>query len=157
MSSTMLFDRSLVSGSSAIQPAGAIGAPATFPSASNLCMVPRCEIKFEKITGGTKICCTCEDETMAATLQNMCRMLCDGLCSCCCLMNGIQTCQCNFAMCSCKCVNSADGVEIHCTSGDKHCASMIQACCDCQHKCMQAGCICCISFGGMPVCCGTCE
>jgi hypothetical protein len=131
-------------------------APSMLPSGAGMCMVPRCDMKMEKIAGGMKITCSCEDETMAATVQNMCRMLCDGMCSCCCMMNGMLLCQCNLAMCNCKCTNTADGVEITCTSGDKTCASMVQACCDCMCKCMEAGCLCCVCFGNMPVCCGCC-
>jgi hypothetical protein len=33
---------------------------------------------------------------------------------------------------------------------------MVQACCDCLAKCMKAGCLCCVSLGGMPICCGCC-
>jgi hypothetical protein len=33
---------------------------------------------------------------------------------------------------------------------------MIQACCDCLSACMKAGCMCCVAFNQMPVCCGCC-
>jgi hypothetical protein len=30
---------------------------------------------------------------------------------------------------------------------------MCQACCDCMTHCLEAGCMCCVCLGGMPVCC----
>jgi hypothetical protein len=30
---------------------------------------------------------------------------------------------------------------------------MCQACCECMTACMKAGCMCCVGFGGTPVCC----
>jgi hypothetical protein len=29
---------------------------------------------------------------------------------------------------------------------------MCQSCCDCVMKCIEAGCVCCLMIGGMPVC-----
>ena len=60
--------------------------PAGSPATANWCVLPRCEVEFEKCTGGFKIHCRCEDEVACGTLQNLCRMLCDGLCSCCCTL-----------------------------------------------------------------------
>jgi hypothetical protein len=133
--------------------------PSGFPGAGpsgNWCVVPRCKVEFEKCTGGFKIHCRCEDELSCATLQNLCRMMCDGCCSCCCTQNGIQCCQCTFANCHCKCEYTADGCCISCTSGDKQCCSTLQACCDCCAKCCDSGCCCYVCFNGTPVCCGTC-
>lgn len=121
--------------------------------AAQMCMVPRCEMKFEKCNGGMKIHCKCDDDVAAATLQHMCKMLAGSLCSCSCMMNGMMICQCCMSMCNCECTSTKDGVCISCTSGDKHCAAMCQACCECMNECMEAGCMCCVSLGGMPVCC----
>ena len=92
--------------------------PTGFPGAGpagNWCVVPRCKVEFEKCTGGFKIHCRCEDELSCATLQNLCRMMCDGCCSCCCTQNGIQCCNCTFANCHCKCEYTADGccISLH--------------------------------------------
>ena len=46
-----------------------------------------------------------------------------------------------------------DGCVMTCTSGDKDCATMIQACCDCMTACMKSGCTCCVMMNGTPVCC----
>jgi len=108
------------------------------------------------VPGGMKIHCSCDDDVACATLQNLCKMMCDGMCSCCCTMNGMTMCQCNMAMAMCKCEYTADGVCVTCTSGDKDCCAMIQACCDCMCACMEAGCTCCLCFNNSPVCCGTC-
>ena len=89
MASSVLLER----GSSAVAPfsgatpgwqAGPI--PAGSPAAANWCVLPRCAVEFEKCTGGFKIHCRCEDEVACGTLQNLCRMLCDGLCSCYCYL-----------------------------------------------------------------------
>ena len=53
----------------------------------------------------------------------------------------------------CRCEDTPEGVKITCTSGDTKCAAMIQACCDCMTKMMQAGCTCCVMMNNMPVCC----
>lgn len=157
MSTTMMSDRSMLMMGSMPGPAMPMsGMPAMSPNMPNMCMVPKCTIKMEKCAGGMKMTCSCEDEVACGTLQNMCKMLCDGLCSCCCMMNGMTMCQCNLAMCSCKCTTTEDGVCITCTSGDKACCDMVQACCDCLCACMKAGCVCCVCFSNTPVCCGTC-
>ncbi len=96
------------------------GAQAGQPGAQ-WCVVPRCKIEFEKCQGGCKIHCHCDDELSCGTLQNLCRMLCDGLCSCCCTQNGLQCCECSFTNCHCKCEYTNDGCTISCTSGDKQC------------------------------------
>jgi hypothetical protein len=36
------------------------------------------------------------------------------------------------------------------------CEAMLQGCCDCMTACMKAGCTCCMTMGGTPICCGTC-
>ena len=134
----------------------ASGLPAASPAAGNWCVVPRCKVEFEKCTGGFKMHCRAEDELSCATLQNLCRMLADGLCSCCCTQNGIQCCNCSFANCNCKCEYTKDGCCITCTSGDKHACACLQACCEACSKCCENGCCCYVCFNGTPVCCGTC-
>ncbi len=132
------------------------GVPAGSPAAANWCVVPRCEFRFEKCAGGLKVWCNCDDEVAAATLQNLCRMLSDGLCSCCCTCNGICVCQCNFTLGVCKCEYTKDGVCVTCTSGDKACAEILQQCCTCMQACCAANCACYLCFNNTPVCCGTC-
>lgn len=136
------------------QPAAA--PPAAAPATGNICVVPRCELKFEKCTGGFRIRCKCPDEVSCATLQNLCRALCDGMCSCVCTWNGIQVCNFNLCCGHCQCENTSDGCCITCTSGDKACCEMLQACCECLRCCCESGCCCYVCFGGTPCCCGTC-
>jgi hypothetical protein len=130
--------------------------PAGSPTAANWCVVPRCNFKFEKTKDGCKIHCHCDDEVACGTLQNLCRMLCEGLCSCYCTCNGITICQCNLTLGLCKCEFTKDGCTISCTSGDKACCQMIQSCCECLSTCCEQGCCCYICFNNTPVCCGTC-
>lgn len=130
--------------------------PAGSPAQANWCIVPRCNLKFEKTKEGCKIFCRCEDDVATGTLQNLCRMLSDGLCSCICTWNGITTCQCNFNVGITKCEYTKDGCCISCTSGDKACCAIIQSCCECLSTCCESGCCCYICFNGTPVCCGTC-
>lgn len=125
-------------------------------AAGNWCMLPRCEIKVEKCNGGIKIVCNCDDEVACGALQNLCKMLAGGQCSCCCTWNGLTMCQCNFCCGNCQCEMTANGVCITCMSGDKKCCDMLQACCECLSSCMDAGCCCYVCFGNTPVCCGTC-
>ena len=155
MSSALMVDRGTLGGIGFAPAAG----PATLPGATpanSWCVVPRCEVTFEKCKGGLKIWCKCDDEMAVATLQNLCRMLAGGLCSCCCTLNGTTICQCNLACGICKCENTDDGVCITCTSGDKACCDMLQACCDCLAACNAAGCCCYVCLNGTPVCCSVC-
>ena len=158
MSSSALLER----GSSAVAPfsgpipgiqPGSLGQP---QSSANWCVLSRCTVEFEKTSNGCKIHCRCDDEVARGTLQNLCRMLSDGLCSCCCTCNGICCCQCNLTCGICKCEYTKDGCCISCTSGDKACCAMIQACCNCLSQCCESGCCCYICFNNTPVCCGTC-
>src|SRR6185295_19457343 len=105
------------SGAASWQPASG---PTAAPGA-NVFVLPRCELKFEKCSGGFKIQCSCDDDVATATLQNLCRMLSDGLCNCCATWNGIQIFQCNLALGLCKCEYTKHGCSITCTSGDKKC------------------------------------
>ena len=159
MSSSVLLER----GASAVAPFGGPiqgwqpgTIPGGSPASANWCVLPRCTVEFEKCNGGFKIHCKCEDDIACGTLQNLCKMLCDGLCSCYCTWNGIQCCQCNLCCGNCKCEYTKDGCCITCTSGDKACCAMLQACCQCLSTCCESGCCCYICFNNTPVCCGTC-
>ena len=152
MSSAVLTERT-TRGSFATGPAPT-AAPVAAP-VGNVCVVPRCELTFEKCKGGCKINCRCPDQVSAATLQNLCQALCDGTCSCCCTWNGVQVCNISLCCGHCKVENTKDGCCITCISGDTKCCDMIQACCECLETCVSSGCCCYVSFGNTPVCCGT--
>jgi hypothetical protein len=134
----------------------ALGTPATGAASTNWLMVPRCTYKFEKCNGGMKINCICDDKMAASMVQNLCTMLAGGMCSCCCMLNGMTVCMCNLTMGMCKCEMTDKGVCITCTSGDPKCGEMIQACCDCLSCMVKDGCTCCVLMNNTPVCCGTC-
>ena len=158
MSSTMMMDRAgMVMPGMGMPGIGTppLGAPTSMPTPTNyMMMVPRCTMKMEKISGGMRMTCMCEDKAACSMMQNLCTMLAGGLCSCYCMMNGMMVCCCNLTMGMCKCETTADGVTMTCTSGDSHCCDMIQACCDCLSKLMEAGCTCCWMMNQTPVCCG---
>lgn len=121
--------------------------------APNTMMVPRCTMKIEKCQGGMKITCCCDDTTACTMMQNLCQMLAGGMCSVCCMMNGMVVCCCNLTMGVCKVEMTKDGCCLTCTSGDKACCDMIQACCDCLACMVKCGCTCCLMMNGTPVCC----
>jgi hypothetical protein len=155
MSSTLVMDRGALFGQQSIGGAQPTQVPQGLPN--NWCVLPRCEVKFEKCAGGFKIHCCCDDDVACGALQNLCKMLAGGTCSCCVCCNGVQICNCNLTLGFCKCELTSDGCCITCTSGDKQCCEMLQSCCDCLACCCkQEGCCCYISFGGTPICCGTC-
>jgi hypothetical protein len=133
---------------------GMMGGTAGATTGMNMMMVPRCKMKFEKCTGGMKVHCVCEDKVSAGMLQNLCTMMAGGMFSCCMMMNGMTACCCNMTMGMCKCEATEMGVTMTCTSGDKECAAMIQACCECCATMMKSGCTCCMMVSNMPVCCG---
>lgn len=152
MTSTMMVDRGMMAGMST-------GMPTSTPGSMmppNMMMVPRCTFKIEKCQSGMKMVCTCSDPTSCSMMQNLCQMLAGGMCSVCCIMNGMMVCCCNLTMGTCKVEMTKDGCCITCTSGDKACCEMIQACCDCLCAMMKAGCTYCLMMNGTPVCCGTC-
>jgi hypothetical protein len=124
------------------------------PAGSSMMMVPRCTMKMEKVQGGMKMTCTCDDKVAAGMVQNLCTMLQGGMCTCCMMMNGMMVCCCNLMMGMCRCEATAGGCTVACTSGDPKCAEMIQACCDCMSILMKDGCTCCLMMNGTPVCCG---
>ena len=127
-------------------------APTMMP---NMMMVPRCTMKMDKVQGGMKVTCTCDDKVATEMVQNLCSMLAGGMCSCCMLMNGMVVCCCNLTMGMCKCDMTAKGCTVTCTSGDPKCGEMIQACCDCMSTMLKDGCTCCVMMNNTPVCCGT--
>src|SRR4051794_39619904 len=55
---------------------------------ANWMMVPRCTYKFEKVQGGMKITCVCDDKMACSMMQNLATTLAGGMCSCCMMMNG---------------------------------------------------------------------
>ena len=122
----------------------------------SMMMVPRCTFKMKECTGGMKITCSCDDDMACTTMQSLCSMLAGGMCSCCCMMNGMVVCSCNLTMGLCKYEMTDKGISVTCTSGDAECCSMIQGCCECMMKMMKAGCMCCLMMNGTPVCCGCC-
>jgi hypothetical protein len=159
MSSSALLERGATAAAPFSAPYQQGWQPGTYsggqPTSANWCVLPRCTVQFEQCNGGFKINCRCEDEVACGTLQNLCRMLCDGLCSCYCTWNGIQCFQCNLCCGNCQCEYTKDGCCISCTSGDKSCAAMIQAWCQCLSTCCESGCACYVCFNNTPVCCGT--
>lgn len=155
MSSTLVMDRGALAGLQSVGGAQPTQVPTGMPA--NWCVLPRCEVKFEKCAGGFKIHCCCDDDVACGALQNLCKMLAGGACSCCVCCNGVQVCCCNLTIGFCKCELTADGCCFTCTSGDKQCCEMLQACCDCLACCCKPeGCCCIISLGGTPICCGAC-
>ena len=133
-----------------------VGTPTTVSGLTNLTMVPRGTLKVERCTGGLKITCSCDDKMACSMVQNLCTMLAGGMCSVCCMMNGMVVCCCNFTVGMCKCEMTKDGVCVTCTSGDAKCCEMIQACCDCVACMLKDGCTCCVLMNNTPVCCGCC-
>jgi len=157
MSSAVLFERTMSANVGAPQFGSQFNSPAVGPQTGNqFLMLPRCELRFEKCADGFKIHCCSDDEVACATLQNLCKIACDGLCSCCCTLNGIVCCQINLCCGKVCCEPTKNGCCISCTSGDQGCCDMAQAWCDCLACCCEQGCCCYISFGGTPVCCGKC-
>jgi hypothetical protein len=157
MTNTMMMDRTMGMpgmGMPGMAPS-TVGTPTGMPAGPNYLMVPRCTMKMEKMQGGMKITCSCDDPMACSMMQNLCMMLQGGMCSCCCMMNGMMVCCCNLTMGLCKCEMTKDGCAITCTSGDAECGKMIQACCDCMSTMMAAGCSCCLMMNNTPVCCGT--
>jgi hypothetical protein len=133
--------------------AGTMNMPTTPTGMPNMMMVPRCTMSFEKVADGMRISCVCDDPTSCSMVQNLCSMLAGGMCSVCCMMNGMMVCCCNLTMGLCKCEMTAKGCTVTCTSKDPDCCKMIQACCDCMSTMLKSGCTCCMMMNGTPVCC----
>lgn len=153
MSSAMMFERGMMAG---MMPGSSVSPMSGTTPTSNWCVVPRCEIKVEKCKDGMKMHCKCDDEVACATLQNLCKMLAGGMCSCCCTVNGMTMLQCNLVCGTCKVEYTKDGCCVSCTSGDPACCAMIQSCCEAIACCLKSGCCCYVSMNGTPVCCGSC-
>lgn len=121
MATAMMMDRAAMAGMTS-------GMPTGMPAAAtpNMVMVPRCTMKVEKCAGGMKLTCTCDDPTACAMMQNLCTMMAGGMCSLCCMMNGMTVCCCNLTMGACKVEMTKDGCCVTCTSGDQACCDMIQ-------------------------------
>lgn len=120
----------------------------------NMMMAPRCTIKMERMSGGMRMTCTCDDKTAAEMMKNLCMMAQGGMMSCCMMMNGMMCCCCNMGMMGmCKMEMMDMGCMMTCTSGDKNCEKMIQACCDCMNAMMMPGMTCCMMMSGMPIGC----
>ena len=136
--------------------AGAMPGMGAMPGSMPGSMVPLCKMKMEHCKGGMKMHCLSDDAMSASMMQNLCKMLSWGMCSCSCMMNGMCVGTCNLMMGKCACEMADKGVTITCMSGDADCAKCIQACCDSMNAMMKAGCMCCIMLNGMPVCCGVC-
>ena len=64
----------------------------TMPMGGTGMMMPRCTMKMEKMQGGMRCTMTCDDKTMAMMMQNLCNMMAGGMCSMCCMMNGMPVC-----------------------------------------------------------------
>ena len=95
MTSTMMMERSGMGMPGMGMPGmGTGGMPGmgTAPMAPNMMMVPRCKMMMEKVQGGMKITCTCEDQMGCSMMQNLCTMHQGGMCSCCMMMNGTPVC-----------------------------------------------------------------
>jgi hypothetical protein len=65
---------------------------ATGTGMTNMMMMPRCTMKMEKTKTGMKMMCMASDETAAAMMQNLCKMLAGGMVSCQMMMNGTPVC-----------------------------------------------------------------
>ena len=130
--------------------------PMSMPTGAQWLMIPRCTMKMEPCADGMKIVCTCDDKAACTMMQNLCTMMAGGMVSCCMMMNGMAVCTCNLTMGMCKCEMTKDGVCVTCTSGDKMCGEMLQACCECMTTMLKAGCCCSMCVNGNPVCCGCC-
>ena len=158
MTSTVMMDRTNmgVQGMTGMNPTN-VGVPTMSPAGSNYLMVPRCTYRFEKCQGGLKITCVCDDPMARSMMQNLCTSLMGGMVSCCCTMNGMTVCSCNFTMGMCKCEMTDTGCSITCTTGDQKCCEMLQSCCDCVSTCCNNGCTCCVMINNTPVCCGCSE
>jgi hypothetical protein len=134
-----------------------VGTPTGSPMGTNWMMVPRCTFKVEKVQGGVKFTCCCDDKMALSMVQNLCQMLAGGMCSCCVMCNGMTVCHYNFTQGLCKCEPTDQGVCFTYTSGDPQCSQMIQSCADCISSCLECGCTCCFLMNSTPVCCGYSE
>src|SRR5687768_9043125 len=98
MTGTMMMERTGMGMGMGMPGMGATSMPGmgTTPMAPNMMMVPRCKMAMEKMSGGMKITCTCDDAVARGMMQNLCTMLAGSMCSCSCMMNGMMVCNCNL-------------------------------------------------------------
>lgn len=163
MVNPMTMDRSTMMGVSGMPMSGApvptmpVTMPAMPSMMPNMLMVPRCTVRMEKCINGVKIHCVCSDAMATSLVQNLCAMQTGQMVGCYVTMNGQTVCSVNFCCCMCTVEKTADGVCIHCTTGDATCCQVVQCCADCCCNCCVTGCVCCVTMGGMPICCGPCE
>ena len=136
-----------------MMPGMSMNQPMTGSTGMNMMVIPRCTMKMEKCDGGMKMMCMCEDAMSASMLQNLCTMLSGSMVSCSTMMNGMTMMNCNMMMGMCRFDMTKNGMTMTCTSGDKECCRMIQACCDAMTTMMDAGCVGCLSMNNTPVCC----
>lgn len=128
-------------------------APQAASPTPGCCVVPRCEMRFEKTRSGCKIFCVCDDEAAVATLRQMCQMLAGQCCTLCCTMNGMSVLKCSLCCCHCSCEPTEDGCCITCQTGDAACCEVVQRCCEAIASCIENGCCCTICLGATPICC----
>ena len=88
----MMMDRTAMTGN--MMPTGMTG---SMPAQSWM-MMPRCTYKFEKVQGGMKMTCMCDDPVACSMMQNLCQALAGGLCGWTCTFNGVAVCSCNWVM-----------------------------------------------------------
>lgn len=160
MSSTMMMERTGMNVAGMGVPSfgtPTMTTPTGTPVGANWLMVPRCTFKFEKVQGGFKFWCNCDDKLACSMVQNLCTMLAGGMCSCCVMQNGMTVCTFNFTQGNCKCEPTETGFCFTCTSGDQQCSQMAQCCCDCISCYLESGCTCCFFMNNTPVCCGASE
>ncbi len=131
-----------------------LGTPTLTTPGNNWLMLPRGTMQFEKVPGGMKVVCTCDDRIACGMMQNLCTMLAGGLCSCSVLQNGMTVCQFNFTMGLCQCDTTDQGIRLTCTSGDPKSVEMIQGFCACLAAMLEMGCTCCVLLNNTPVGCG---
>ncbi len=82
---TMMMDRGSMTGMGTQMGVPGVGTAAGVPT--NMMMVPRCKVTFEKCQGGLKVNCVCDDQTARSMMQSLCTMLQGGMCS---LLHGAQ-------------------------------------------------------------------
>jgi len=122
---------------------------------SEVVMVPRCEVSVEFCNTGIRVYCVCEDDISTSNLIALTRMTAGGMCSICCMMNGMVLLQANFPLCNCSFEYIDHGVVFVLLAIDSAVMALLQGQLDCMNRLMQAGCMCCICISGVPICVGT--
>src|SRR5215212_9800465 len=113
MTNAMMMERSMMGMPGMTNPGmGTTMAGTAGAMTPNMVMVPRCTMKVEKVSGGMKVTCICDDATACSMMQNLCQMLAGSMCSMCCMMNGMVMCCCNMTMGMCKTEMMKNGCTI---------------------------------------------